>query len=77
MDPFENFLNAVRNSMAIHVAKQVVLPIDVLSPAAALSAKFYSGVPTASLHEYLQRAEEQENYELCALIQLELVKRQD
>lgn len=77
MDPFEDFLNAVRNSMATYAAQQVVLPIDILSPAAALSAKFYSGVPTASLREYLQRAEEQENYELCALIQLELEKRQD
>lgn len=62
--------------MANHTAQQVVLPIDVLGPSAALSAKFYSGVPAASLHQYLQQAVEQENYELCALIQLELVKRQ-
>lgn len=75
MNPFDEFLKAVRLSMAKKVEEQISLPADLIDPANALSAKFYSGVPTESLHVYLQSAVEKEDYTLCALIRDELVKR--
>ena len=76
MNPFEDFLKAVRNSMAEKAAEQVILPADMLNPAMTLSAKFYAGVPTESLHEYLQSALKQEDYDLCCLIRAELDRRE-
>ncbi|AHM61944.1 hypothetical protein D770_18460 [Flammeovirgaceae bacterium 311] len=75
MNPFEDFLKAVRTSMARKLEAQISLPSDIIDPANALSAKYYSGVPTASLREYLQSAAEREDYALCALIQDELNMR--
>ena len=75
MNSFEDFLKAVRVGMANKVANQISLPVELLNPATAMSAKFYAGVPVDSLHEYLQLAAEKEDYALCALIQDELNRR--
>ena len=75
MDPFQEFFKAVKASMAKKIVDQVDLPSDILSPANAMSAKFYSGVPTDSLYAYLQSAEAKEDYKLCTLIRDEINRR--
>ncbi|WP_224999412.1 hypothetical protein [Cesiribacter sp. SM1] len=75
MNPFEDFLKTVREGAARKLEAQISLPSDLIDPANALSAKFYTSVPTASLLVYLQRAEEKEDYMLCTLIQAELASR--
>jgi hypothetical protein len=75
MNPFEDFLNTVREGAARKLEAQISLPSDIIDPANALPAKFYSGVPTESIHVYLQSAEDKEDYTLCALIQAELARR--